>query len=219
MASFDNLIGDVVGSSMQSALSGTKQAVIYWPQKRSYTGAYGLSFGYTLYSDDGTNSMDSTNPANTVFIHGLYNNMDGSTTWAKGITQSLPASFYIVRATCVVADVPSVSSNWPGYLYNHRSRRPCRSHPSSVVLSQCDGRIGRRGRWPTDLQRRHMLLVRSRRLDSPARCVDFFLAMGLRANDRLGGQGWGRAGNPLTAARSRPGGGLGEQSFVIARPC
>jgi hypothetical protein len=95
-SSYNNIVGDIIGSAMQSALGGsTLQAIINWNAKRSYSGAYGLSFGYGNYSDSGTNSFDSTVPASTVFIHGLYNNIGGSTTWASGITHTLPRSFYL----------------------------------------------------------------------------------------------------------------------------
>lgn len=91
-----NFIGDVVGSDAQQALSGTKVSVVKWSTSRKYNGtSYGLSFGYSLFGDSGTNSFDSTTPFSTSFIHGLYNNVDSSTTWASGVTHTLPASFYL----------------------------------------------------------------------------------------------------------------------------
>jgi hypothetical protein len=91
-----NIVGDVVGSAAQQALSGNNPAVIQWSTARVYSGRqYGLSFGYTGSGDTGGNSFDSTTPFTTSFIHGLYNNIDGSTTWSGSVTHTLPASFYL----------------------------------------------------------------------------------------------------------------------------
>ena len=91
-----NFVGDVLGSSQQQGLSGNKIALVKWPTTRNYNGtSYGFSFGYSLFGDDGSDSFDSTNPYSTSFIHGVYNNIDSSTTWANGVTHTLPASFYL----------------------------------------------------------------------------------------------------------------------------
>lgn len=91
-----NFVGDIVGSAAQQGVSGSNVAVINWNSNRNYNGTqYGLSFGYTLFGDSGTNSLDSTTPATTAFVHGVYNNIDGSTTWSGSVTHTLPASFYL----------------------------------------------------------------------------------------------------------------------------
>ena len=91
-----NFIGDIVGSAAQQGISGSNVAVIQWNATRNYNGTqYGLSFGYTLLGDSGANSLDSTTAFTTSFVHGLYNNIDGSTTWAGTVTHTLPASFYL----------------------------------------------------------------------------------------------------------------------------
>lgn len=91
-----NFIGDVVGSAAQESLGGNKTALSQWNQNRNYNGTqYGLTFGYSLLGDSGSDSFDTTNTYATSFIHGLYNNIDSSTTWAGGVTHTLPNSFYL----------------------------------------------------------------------------------------------------------------------------
>jgi hypothetical protein len=93
---YDNFVGDIVGSAQQMALPGSKVAVLRWPSSRQYNGtSYGLNFGYGTLSDSGTQSVGSTKAWDTAFIHGLYNFIDASTTWGTGVTQTLPASFYL----------------------------------------------------------------------------------------------------------------------------
>jgi hypothetical protein len=70
--------------------------MVQWPSNRNYNGtSYGFSFGYSLLSDSGSNGFDSATPYDTATIHGVYNNIDGSTTWANGVTHTLPTSFYV----------------------------------------------------------------------------------------------------------------------------
>jgi len=38
---------------------------------------------------------ESTAPYSTAFIHGVFNNANGSTTWTTGVTHTLPPSFYL----------------------------------------------------------------------------------------------------------------------------
>jgi hypothetical protein len=95
LSTYANFVGDIVGSAAQEGLSTSNIALLRWPSARSYSGTqYGLNFGYTLYGDTGSNSLDSATPSTTSFIHGIYNNVDSSTTWAGGVTHTLPASFY-----------------------------------------------------------------------------------------------------------------------------
>jgi hypothetical protein len=111
LATRNNFVGNVIGSSqMQSLLpygSGspmTQVASIEYPSPRSYdTTAYGWSFGYGEVNDDGTGTGcgGGTSPchkastSSTNLLHGNYNNIGGSIPWASGVTQSLPASFYL----------------------------------------------------------------------------------------------------------------------------
>jgi hypothetical protein len=83
--------------------------------KKSYDGdAYGFVFGLGEASDDGSGGLStwagcsiqsqfepstsypchSTTPNSTAFFHGVYNNVNGVTTWASGIPQTLPTSMY-----------------------------------------------------------------------------------------------------------------------------
>jgi hypothetical protein len=96
LSTYSNFVGDVVGSAAQQGLSSNNVAVVEWPSTRNYNGTqYGLTFGYTLFGDTGGNGLDSTTPYTTSFIHGLYSNIDGSTTWATGVMHTLPPSFYL----------------------------------------------------------------------------------------------------------------------------
>jgi hypothetical protein len=103
-----NLVGNIVGSAEQNALSDTKTAWVVYPTNRNgWTGTvYGWSFGYAATSDDGTGypGIDSANACNTAFVTGNYTFTGSSPTltWANGLgcqntggtSQALPASFY-----------------------------------------------------------------------------------------------------------------------------
>jgi hypothetical protein len=110
LATLNNFVGNVVGSTqMQSVLAyGTaamkQTASVQYPALRSYdTVVYGFSFGYGEANDDGTGTGCSggTPPchlagtSSTDLLHGNYNNIGAAITWAAGVTQSLPASFYL----------------------------------------------------------------------------------------------------------------------------
>ena len=109
-----NFVGNVAGSAALAALKNSsggaipQVASLQWPASRDYETGYGWTFGYSNLSDSGSNSIDSTKPFSTSFLHGNYNNNDGSVVWASGVTHTLPASFF--RNT-----KPSYwrSSNWP----------------------------------------------------------------------------------------------------------
>jgi hypothetical protein len=94
---YNNSIGDVLGSHAQSTYRSPLTASIQYPtQLSSCTGpGQGVIYGYTLYCDNGTSSWDSTYAYSTSYVHGLYNNIDSSTTWKSGVTQTLPNSFYL----------------------------------------------------------------------------------------------------------------------------
>jgi len=59
--------------------------------------ATGWAWGYANSSDPGgpANGWDSIIPYNTRFFHGEYSSITGNTTWATGITNTLPESFYL----------------------------------------------------------------------------------------------------------------------------
>jgi hypothetical protein len=99
-----NIIGDVVGSSTAQALvnasnSSISQATkIVWQSGANvqYGGSfYGLWFGLATTGDTGSFPLDSQRPYTTALLHGIYSNVDGSTTWQSGLTQSLPPSFFL----------------------------------------------------------------------------------------------------------------------------
>jgi hypothetical protein len=110
LATRNNFVGNVVGSSQAQSMLAygtaamTKTASVEYPASRSYdTVAYGWSFGYGEASDDGsgTGCSGGTAPchlastSSTDLLHGNYSNISGTTTWATGVTQTLPASFYL----------------------------------------------------------------------------------------------------------------------------
>jgi hypothetical protein len=110
LATLNNFVGNVVGSTqMQSVLAYgtatmTQTPEVQYSAVRSYDAVvYGFSFGYGEANDDGTGDgcdggvapCHLTNGTTTDLLHGNYSNISGSTTWATGVSQSLPASFYL----------------------------------------------------------------------------------------------------------------------------
>jgi hypothetical protein len=106
----NNFIGNVIGSSQAQSLlaygsNNMAQVVsIEYPATRSYDAAvYGWSFGYGESGDDGSGSGCSggTSPchlagtSSTDILHGNYNNIGQAVAWNSGLSQSLPASFYL----------------------------------------------------------------------------------------------------------------------------
>lgn len=83
------------------------------------TSAYAYSVGYGEASDDGTGgsaagtgcdisptpsyACHSLVPYSTLFLHGEYSDVTGTTNWSSGTTQTLPSSFYL----------PSKPTWWP----------------------------------------------------------------------------------------------------------
>lgn len=116
---YDNAVGDVVGSGDMTNLLINGQtgnpmpqvALVDAPNSRSYSyAAFGFSFGFGETGDTGGVAIangvgcspttlpypcESTAPYSTAFIHGVFNNANGSTTWATGVTHTLPPSFYL----------------------------------------------------------------------------------------------------------------------------
>jgi len=94
------------------------------PGSRLYDDAsyiYALGFGEA--SDDGTGgtsanagcsgtnyttSCHSLNPYSTLFVHGDYSSATSTVTWALGVTQALPPSFYLSAEPAWFGNVP-----WP----------------------------------------------------------------------------------------------------------
>jgi len=109
LSTSNKLIGNVVGSAQMQSLKGynyplKQQIRIEFPAPRSYDGtAYLWSFGYGRTGDDGsgTGCAGGIPPCHlagasaTDFVHGNYDNIEGSTNWAAGVTHELPASFYL----------------------------------------------------------------------------------------------------------------------------
>jgi hypothetical protein len=114
LASSPNFVGDVVGSSQMQSLDedysgpgGSPLSQVNMnvavcgpapcgPGSRGYDNvAYGYSLGFGESSDDGSSGFDTITPYSTMFLHGDYSNITGSASWTSGITQTLPASFYL----------------------------------------------------------------------------------------------------------------------------
>lgn len=109
LGSMNNFVGNLLGSAQMQSLSGRNRplaqvASTEYPVERSYNAvAYGWSFGYGPIGDSGTGTgcNGGTPPchlagtSSTNLFHANYNNIDGSIAWAKGISHSLPPSFYL----------------------------------------------------------------------------------------------------------------------------
>jgi hypothetical protein len=115
-----NYVGDVVGSSDMANLhfyNGPtplpQVAMTISPSNRSYDdAAYGYSFGYGEASDSGDSSFECGSPCvpyTTAFLHGEFNNVNGTITWAATPpAHTLPASFYRSSKPSWFGSVP-----WP----------------------------------------------------------------------------------------------------------
>jgi len=112
LATSNNFVGNIIGSLQQQSLMKQYSPVgplsqvdsVEYPSVRQYDNtAYGWSFGYGEASDSGmgTGCSGPTGPCHlagtsaTDFFHGNYSNITSMTTWANGVTQTLPASFYL----------------------------------------------------------------------------------------------------------------------------
>jgi hypothetical protein len=123
ITSNNNFVGDVVGSAAAENNTAYGNPVtkvdttvsLCGPSpcgagSRPYDGdVFDFTFGYGEASDDGTGGTTdgagcdgsfgypchSLLSYNTTFIHGTYSNISGAITWASGVTQSLPNSFYL----------------------------------------------------------------------------------------------------------------------------
>ena len=102
------MIGNVEGSAQQQTL-GTGHALAIavcgaavptgvpcGSDSRIYQGAfYNETFGFGTTGDTGTQLIDNDLPWNTSFIHGEYSTVANAITWVSGVSQTLPASFYL----------------------------------------------------------------------------------------------------------------------------
>jgi hypothetical protein len=109
LSSSNSFVGNVLGGKEMQALMSYNHPsaqipVIEYPATRSYdAAAYGWSFGYGKFSDSGAGTgcgsglppchLAGTSSSN--LLHGNFNNVDGSTAWAAGVTRVLPASLYL----------------------------------------------------------------------------------------------------------------------------
>lgn len=111
LGSRNNFVGNLLGSAQMQSLMGYHRPLAQvpfteYPSARSYdTTAYGWSFGYGSFSDNGTGTGCSgglppchlKGTSSTNFFHGNYNNIDRSTRWASSVSRVLPPSFYLFR--------------------------------------------------------------------------------------------------------------------------
>ena len=109
LGSISNFVGNVLGSTQMQLLVGYSRPLaqvpfIEYPSPRSYdTVAYGWSFGYGSFSDDGTGTGCSGGPppchaagtSASNFFHGNYNNIDGSIKWTQDVPRTIPPSLYL----------------------------------------------------------------------------------------------------------------------------
>jgi hypothetical protein len=111
LATANNFIANVVGSVQMQSLKGENHALrqiasIEYPAPRSYDAvAYEWSFGYGRTGDDGTGNgcAGGNSPchlagiSSTDFLHGNFGDIAAAVKWAPGVTQALPASFYLAN--------------------------------------------------------------------------------------------------------------------------
>jgi hypothetical protein len=111
---FNNFIGDVAGSTQQQALKSTQNGStlgqLFQVTGQCGTGvptpcgtssrtfgsnAVAFAFGYFSVSDSGGTTNDTSIAFTSARVHGVYTNMNTTTTWTAGVTHTLPASFYL----------------------------------------------------------------------------------------------------------------------------
>lgn len=123
LVSNPNMVGDVIGSSTMAALTyyndGSRLltqvplvVAVCGPSpcgsgSRAYdTTANGFSLGYGEASDSGGSTYDSLTPYNTMFQHGEFDLLTGLLAWVSGVTQTLPASFYLTSKPAWFGSMP-----------------------------------------------------------------------------------------------------------------
>ena len=110
LATRNNFIGNVLGSAEMQALRTpggpvAQAASIEYPAHRAYETATALSIGYGSENDDGVGNgcgggappCHAADTSKTDLFHGNFNNIPGSADWLKGVSRSLPASFYLAE--------------------------------------------------------------------------------------------------------------------------
>lgn len=108
LATKNFFIGNLVGSSQMQALLKAGKAVpqadsLEYPANRPYEAAQLWTFGYGSANDDGlgTGCGGGVAPCHlegntaTQLLHGNYDNLTKITTYAPGMNNTLPASFYL----------------------------------------------------------------------------------------------------------------------------
>lgn len=87
---FNNMVGVIHGSNFLVNNQGAPNKLV--APASGGGGPAGIAVGYLSAS---TSSTSPTSADATMFYHGVYNFTDGSFQWANGVTQTLPASFYL----------------------------------------------------------------------------------------------------------------------------
>ncbi len=157
-----NAVGDVLGSTQAQALTNTSDSAlgqfptIQWSSGQGpidYGGQYyGSMFGLANSDDCDPTCfiLDNTTAWSTSLYHGIYNNVDGSLTWASGVTHTLPISFFLsAKPSWWTSSIP-----WPpigpdvtggggpgGHVYSTTASNPaqyCYTH----VMGGVDGGAG-----------------------------------------------------------------------------
>lgn len=88
-SSYYNLVGNVVGSPHLDSLHPSSD-FNYGTPSTGFNGPGCYRFGYSS-----SGSFKSSTPWNTGFLHGNYGCASKTIQWASGVSQSLPASFYL----------------------------------------------------------------------------------------------------------------------------
>lgn len=124
LSTWNNFLGNIVGSSQMQSLTHKGKPLrqfpsVEYPALRDYeASAYGWSFGYGKESDDGRGDGCSggvppcheSETAATNLLHGNFNNVNGSSSWATGITRDWPPSFYLLHKPAWWGDLPFPST-------------------------------------------------------------------------------------------------------------
>jgi hypothetical protein len=90
-AQFNNLIGVIDGSDYLTGQSTPASDIA--PNLATYNGSNPVCLGVG-YNDNGSGPLPN-NAQSTMFYHGFMNCTNGTFQWTTGVTQTLPASFYL----------------------------------------------------------------------------------------------------------------------------
>ncbi len=91
LSQYYNLVGTIVGSAHLVTTNGATNMNV------SPAGNYGAPMCYAIGYNAGQGGIGPSpnNAYNTIFLHGINNCVNGTITWASGVTHSLPPSFYM----------------------------------------------------------------------------------------------------------------------------